>query len=255
MDAVTATTTGELRVLGPRDLPGLTTLLARDPVAHCFVASRLAASGMDAWRLGGEMWGWLEDGRIVSALYLGANLVPVETTPQARKAFADRARRVGRRCSSIVGPAIETQQLWALLEPWWGPAREVREHQPLMAIDTAPLLAPDPAVRRLRPEELDTVLPACVAMFTEEVGVSPLAGGGAEPYRARVAEMLRRGRAFGRIEDGVVVFKAEVGAVSADACQVQGVWVDPALRGRGLAAPGMAAVVAHAHGLAPVVSL
>ena len=39
--------------------------------------------------------------------------------------------------------------------------------------------------------------------------------------------------------------KAEVGAVSRDACQLQGVWVHPKLRGRGLSVPAMAAVVRH----------
>ena len=59
-------------------------------------------------------------------MYAGANLVPVATTPAARAAFAERADRHGRRCSSIVGPAEEVHALWALLEPVWGPAREVR---------------------------------------------------------------------------------------------------------------------------------
>jgi len=39
-----------------------------------------------------------------------------------------------------------------------------------------------------------------------------------------------------------VMFKAEIGAVTPQACQVQGVWVRPELRGRGLAVAGMAAV-------------
>jgi len=53
----------------------------------------------------------------------------------------------------------------------------------------------------------------------------------------------RRARSFVRIEAGVVVFKAEVGAVADGVCQVQGVWVDPAYRGRGLSIAGMASVV------------
>ena len=252
---MTATTTGALRVLAPHDLPQLWSLLDRDPVSHCFVGSRLHASGMDSWRLGGEVWGWEESGRLVSALYLGANLVPVETTGQARAAFADRARRIGRRCSSIVGPAADVQPLWALLGSAWGPAREVREHQPLLVMDGDPLVPADPQVRVLHLTDLDLLMPAAVAMFTEEVGVSPLAGGGAEAYRNRVADTVRRGRAFGRIEDGRVVFKAEVGAVAPGACQVQGVWVAPERRGQGLAAAGMAAVVQHAYRLAPLVSL
>jgi uncharacterized protein len=95
-----------------------------------------------------------------------------------------------------------------------------------------------------------------VAMFTEEVGVSPIGPDGGATYRARVRELIDCGRAFARIEDGRVIFKAEVGSVTPHACQVQGVWVRPELRGRGLAERGMAAVVTEAaRGIAPVVSL
>ena len=49
---------------------------------------------------------------------------------------------------------------------------------------------------------------------------------------------------------------SEVGAATADTCQVQGVWVDPALRGKGLGTAGTAAVVELARRrVAPVVSL
>ena len=99
----------------------------------------------------------------------------------------------------------------------------------------------------MRPDELDILYPACVAMFTEEVGISPANGDGGSLYRARVGELIGQGRAFARIEDGRVVFKAEVGAATQEACQIQGVWVDPALRGRGYANGGMAAVVAQAQ--------
>jgi predicted GNAT family acetyltransferase len=93
-------------------------------------------------------------------------------------------------------------------------------------------------------------------MFTEEVGVSPLGPDGGSAYRARVAELIDARRSFARIEDGRVVFKAEIGSVTPHACQVQGVWVRPDRRGRGLAEAGMAAVVAEAlRTIAPVVSL
>jgi predicted GNAT family acetyltransferase len=132
----------------------------------------------------------------------------------------------------------------------------VRAAQPLMAIAGPSTVAPDPAVRRVRPDEFDILLPASIAMFTEEVGISPLAGDGGASYRARVAELIRTGRAFARIENGQVIFKAEIGAATPQACQVQGVWVRPEYRGRGLAAPGMAAVVELARqSIAKVVSL
>ena len=114
---------GELKVLTSRHLPDLLALVDRDPVAHCFVASRLA-DPMDPWALGGLVWGWFEAGQLRSAMYTGANLIPIETTPLARAAFADNARRLGRRCSSLVGPPTRCSTCGACSRPPGGrPAR------------------------------------------------------------------------------------------------------------------------------------
>ncbi|KIF71878.1 GCN5 family acetyltransferase [Streptomyces sp. AcH 505] len=251
---MTQTTT---RVLEPSELGAALAILESEPVANAFVTSRVQVAGLDPWRLGGEMWGWYADGHLRSLCYSGANLVPICATREAVRGFADRARRTGRRCSSIVGPLEATTQLWRLLEPSWGPAREVRANQPLMVTEQIPAtVTPDPYVRRIRKDELETIMPACVAMFTEEVGVSPLAGDGGLLYQARVAELVGAGRSFARIDNGKVIFKAEIGAATHRACQIQGVWVDPAYRGQGLSETGMAAVVRYALAdVAPVVSL
>ncbi|NUV70848.1 GNAT family N-acetyltransferase [Streptomyces sp. CAI-121] len=251
---MTQTTT---RVLEPSDLGAALAILESEPVANAFVTSRVQVAGLDPWRLGGEMWGWYADGRLRSLCYSGANLVPICAGPEAVRAFADRARRAGRRCSSIVGPAEPTTQLWRLLEPSWGPAREVRGNQPLMVTESpAPDVTPDPLVRRIRKDEMEVLMPACVAMFTEEVGISPLAGDGGLLYQARVAELISTGRSFARIDDGKVVFKAEIGAATPQACQIQGVWVAPEHRGKGLSETGMAAVLRYALAdVAPIVSL
>jgi predicted GNAT family acetyltransferase len=253
---VLSRTAAPTRVLDRRDLDEAFAVLDRDPVAHVFVASRIEAAGLTESRLGAQVWGYGERGALESLCYSGANLVPVEAGPEAVRAFADRARRQGRRCSSLVGHADAIRSLWQLLQPSWGPARAVRASQPLLALDGPPAVAPDPAVRRVRRDELETLLPACVAMFTEEIGVSPLAGDGGRLYRARVEELVSQGRAYARIEDGQVLFKAEVGAATRSVCQVQGVWVAPHLRGSGLSVAGTAAVVALAQAeVAPVVSL
>ncbi|PCG81460.1 GNAT family N-acetyltransferase [Streptomyces sp. WZ.A104] len=251
---MTQTTT---RVLEPSDLGAALAILESEPVANAFVTSRVQVAGLDAWRLGGEMWGWYADGRLRSLCYSGANLVPICAGPEAVRAFADRARRAGRRCSSIVGPAEPTALLWRHLEPSWGPAREVRANQPLMVTESPSAdITPDPLVRRIRKDETEVLMPACVAMFTEEVGISPLAGDGGLLYQARVAELVGAGRSFARIDDGKVVFKAEIGAATPQACQIQGVWVAPEHRGKGLSETGMAAVLRYALAdVAPVVSL
>jgi uncharacterized protein len=246
----------QARLLDDRDRDAALAVCDTDPVANVFVSSRIQMLGLDPGRLGAQMWGFEQGGQLTSLCYAGANLVPVQATPVAILAFAERALRQGRRCSSLVGPSDAVAALWGQLRPHWGPPRDVRAAQPLMSIDGPPAVAADPAVRRVRLDEIDIMMPACVAMFTEEVGVSPLAVDGGAAYRARETELIRSGRAFARIEDGQVIFKAEVGAATPQACQVQGVWVRPECRGCGLAAPAMAAVVVEARrAISPVVSL
>ncbi|GLZ04490.1 N-acetyltransferase GCN5 [Actinomadura sp. NBRC 104412] len=245
-----------VRVLDDRHRAEALAILDADPVSNVFVSSRVHSAGLDPRRLGAQMWGYMRDGHLTSLCYSGANLVPVAATSDALRAFAERARAQGRRCSSIVGAVDAVSELWEMLAPYWGPPRVIRHSQPVMATSTVPPVAADERVRQVRMDEFDIIYPACVAMFTEEVGVSPNSGDGGVLYRARVAELIRAGRAYARIEDGRVMFKAEVGAVTPYACQVQGVWVPPDLRGHGLSVHGMAALVEKAlSSIAPTVSL
>ncbi|MFI5734767.1 GNAT family N-acetyltransferase [Kribbella sp. NPDC051587] len=243
-----------VRVLGPRDLAAARAVIARDPVVNVFVDSLVQASGLDP-RRGAEVWGYVDKGVLEALCHAGGNMVPVGADDPALRAFAAYALRRGRNCFQILGPARAVDLLWTALEPHWGPAREVRGEQPFMVIEGAPAVEPDPLVRAVEPVELPILYPACVAMYTEEVGVPPQTGPDGTFYRSRVAELIRAGRAFARIEDGRVVFKAEVGSVGTGVCQIQGVWVDPEYRGQGIAAPGMAAVVELARQIAPVVTL
>ncbi len=244
---------GGPRLLDERDRAGVQLALDADPVAGCMVASRVELAGIDSWRLGGELWGM--GARLEGLCFVGANLVPLRGERPALRAFADRARRRGRGCSSLVGRAELVLPLWSELEQDWSPAREVRADQPLMVLPTRATTRADPAVRQVHPDELERYLPAAVAMFSEEVGIDPQLGDGGAGYRARVAEQIAGGRAFARFEDGEVVFKAEIGALSSRVGQIQGVWVHPDRRGRGFGSAGTAAVVDRLVAMGRVASL
>lgn len=238
------------------DLPQVQKLIKKDPISHAFLANRLTEMQYEPFNTLNEIYVYEVDSIIESALYHGANTVPIETNSQSQAAFAETLHDVQRRSASLVGPVSEVLGLWKLLKPRWGIARDIRANQPVLNIDQAPLLAPDPLVRRAFAREIDLLLPACVSMFTEEVGISPVSGGGLNAYRMRIAELISSGRSLVRIDRGEVVFKAEIGVVSDSVCQVQGVWAPPQYRGRGYAKAGMAAVVNYARlNLAPNVSL
>lgn len=271
------TPTTPARVLRDTDLAAAIRLCALDPVASVLVAARVeAAMARGTWSVGGEFWGFHRDGELAGVCWSGANLAPVvpENDPEALDAFAVLARAQGRRCSSIVGEADLVLGLWSRLARTWSRPREIRADQPSLMIDHDSPVAPDPRVTRSAETDFPLLLPACIAMFEEEVGYSPVAGPGG-PYESRVRSLISAGLSFSRIEsradDGAlrrapapvagrvtrdVVFKAEVGAVAGGVAQVQGVWVAPRYRGRHLSESGMAAVVAAVrHDVAPVVSL
>jgi predicted GNAT family acetyltransferase len=251
------TTPSGVRVLGPPDLPDFLALAAQDPVVNVFVDYRARTTQLDRRWLGGEVLGRFVDGELVSALHVGANLVPIQAGSEDLQAFADMLIPRRHHCATLVGLHKAVDELWVLLGEQLGRARETRWRQPHLEIGTDPAVAPDPGVRRTGQSDIDVLYPACVAMYTEEVGVSPEAGGGAPLYRARVAQLVSRGWSFARFDDtGRVIFKAEVACASPYAAQVQGVYVVPDLRGRGLASAGMAAVVeAVRRDIAPTVSL
>lgn len=243
-----------VRRLGSGDRAAVASVLSREPVAGALVAERLAQLGRFGWPREAVVLGY---GRrtVESICWVGANVVPVAATPAAVAAFAEVLGGEARWSSSIVGPADAVLGLWDRLGGGWGPCREIRPNQPLLVTATPPAIPADPEVRLASLADYDRLFPAAVAMYTEEVGVSPLLDGGGG-YRDRVVDLIRHQRAYLRLIDGRVAFKAELAVVSPQTAQVQGVWVDPGWRGRGLATAAMAAVVHDTLvRVAPTVSL
>lgn len=238
-----------VRTLDTRDLDAVWDILRRNPVANVFVASRVSAYGLESWRLGCPIHGYFREGELVALCHQGANLVPVDADAEAIDAFV-RVLTGVRRCSSIVGPSHQALALWNKLSDHWGrpwsTIREVRPSQPMMALSGDPVITPDPRVQRIENEHAEAYFEAAVRMYTEEVGVSPIVGGDPGPYRAYVRSVIETGRAFGVLEDGRVIYKSDIGSAAQRVGQIQGVWLDPAYRGRGLAAPAMAGVAALA---------
>ena len=239
----------------------------------------------------GSVMAWPSDGPMQAVCWSGANLIPVIPSSldaadqqQAARAFAGLALQQGRRCSSITGSHQGVMDLWEGLRGSWPSPRDVRPHQPSMVITQDSAIRPDALVEVTQADRIDDLLPACIAMFTAEVGYSPVASNPAA-YRQRVLGIMREGKSFARWSQGpspdtrhspdarasrnahaspsaqpgsdfAVDFKAELGAVALGVAQVQGVWVKPSMRGLGLAQHGMAAVVAATRAsIAPTVSL
>lgn len=265
-----------LAPLQRRELAQALEIAGADPVANVVPLMHLEIA-RDSGVTPASMWAVRRRtglrSELVALVWNGANLCPVLPGDASEESETMRAEvaaaAVGRltRPAAIVGPAETVLDLWGRVEPWWGPERELRARQLSMAITGPPVRVPGvddaglalDAVRRATLDDYDLLLPACVHMFIGEVGYDPLAHGRAA-YEDRLRYLIRSGRSYlqlgtvdGRRE---VVFKAEVGAVAGGVAQLQGVWVHPRLRGRGLARAGLGGVIdAVRRSTAPTVSL
>lgn len=265
-----------LSPLQRREIDEALALCAADPVANVVPAMHLETAARSGHMSAG-LWAVRRRSGIsrefAGVVWNGANFTAVLRATEgsdADQVRADLASGIVSRMTrpaALVGSAELTLDLWARVEPWWGPARELRARQVSMAIagsprHVEPIDAPElglSAVRRASLGDYDALLPACVHMFIGEVGYDPMRHGRVA-YEDRLRQLVRGGRAFLQygLVDGrrAVVFKAEVGALGGSVAQLQGVWVHPDLRGRGLARAGLAAVIEGTRAsLAPTVSL
>ena len=245
-----------VRPVEERDRDQVEALLARDPVRNLFVASRVETSRLQAGRSGWTLWGYFDGTVLLSAIHVGNNLVPVEASEDALKAFS-RVLSRRRESQSITGPRDQVLTLYELLIKRWGSEwrapREIRPNQPVMVIRTDPAVSTDDRIHEIVSTDADAYFDAAVAMYSEEVRGDPTEDG--YSYRRYIQLLITAKRAFGAVDERGVWFKSDLGVVSGDSAQIQGVWLRPELRGQGLSIPAIAQVVKLARVRYPTLSL
>lgn len=247
---------GRLHVLGRGELGQAVAFLERSPVENLFLTSKLDGSGIDRRRFG-RLLAYVDETGDIRALCLdGGTLFVTGNEPAALAHFVTELGSF-RRATSIVGPSFAALGLFVGLSERYGQAwsacSNVRRKQPLMLLDEPIAVAGDPRVRQLDESLFQTYLDASVQMYTDEIGSSPFKYG--PGYEAFVLDRLRQGDAYGIVEDGEVIFKADLGPRYRGQVQLQGVWVRPDLRGQGLSKPALAQMMRLVQREFPLVSL
>lgn len=243
-----------LRILDGDDVHALNALIDARPIEHIFLRNQLD-EGIGPHRNGGFFLGLEEDKELVAACWVGANVVPTLTTVHNGALFGTVVRNLRRNFASVFGPDQAVHGIWSTLRLGHQQAFGIRPNQPLLAISTTPKVEPAASVRPAQEHELNTVLPVSAAMFREELGFSPFIHGD-NSYQERVRQLIiDQHTLIGFDDQGYLNFKADLGTVTADCAQVQGVYVPPHRRGKGVASYGMAVVAEYALQLCPNVSL
>ncbi len=180
----------------------------------------------------GRFSGLERDGQLVALCHIGANVVP---SGESCSAFADATARGQARM--IIGEQHAVDELWAEARGRMPDPRDDRPGQPVYVLEHAP----EPGETGLRAAtlgDLELLVPACAAAHREEIGIDPMRRD-PEGFRWRTRTQIEEGRSWIWLEQGVIAFKAEASASTPSAVQLQQVWVDPRLRGRGYAKRAM----------------
>jgi uncharacterized protein len=198
---------------------------AGDPVERVFLED-------SARRHTGRFLAVERRGRLSALCHVGANVVP---SGEGCGAFAEAA--AGVRPRMLIGEEHAVTELWEAGRGRLPAPREDRPLQPVFVIDDPPEPA-QTALRAATLADLELLVPACAAAHEGELGIDPLARD-TDAFRWRTQAQIEEGRSWLWAEDGTILFKAEASAWTPRAVQIQQVWVDPQVRGRGYGRRGM----------------
>jgi ribosomal protein S18 acetylase RimI-like enzyme len=198
---------------------------AEDPIERVFLA--------DIARRGLGRFAAVRDGhRLTAVLHLGANLVP---SGEGTHEFAGLASRGNPRM--LIGEERAVTDLWEAAKDALPSVREDRPGQPVYVLEKPPPPG-ESGLRAATLSDLDLLVRTSAAAFFEEVGID---GYARDPtlFEWRTRSQIEDGRSWLWEEGGQILFKAEASAWTESAVQLQQVWVDPVLRGRGYAKQGL----------------
>ena len=247
-----------VRPIGRDDQPLALEALDRHPVRDVFIASRILHDGALTSLGPSPLWGAFEQGQLRGLLHVGPNLVPATEDEDACEALATAAGGL-YPTRMVVGERHTVELLWTLIGPSFPAPREVRRRQFVYAVDPDRLVGdphgrPPGMARLAERSDEDRVLKLSAAMYTEEMGENPMARD-PDGYRRRVRMLISRGWTYLYDVGGRLQFKMDVGCASHRTAQIQGVYVPPELRGRGVGKTAMAACCHLAFGRHPNLSL
>lgn len=230
----------QVRELCEEDRAQVMEFLAHDPVQSVILRGLILDHGMCAPELRGSFYGFFAEEQLFGVALIGHQIV-VFATDEAFLAFARKAVEVKARGYLMLGPQAQVETLWSYL------AQQGRETRRVSAQRLYVCQKPSPHADRLQLlranfAELDVIVDAQAEMALEESGIDPrltdLAG-----FRHRIVERIERKRIWIKIEDGKVIFKAEMFSDTPETAYLEGIWVHPEYRQRGIAKSCMTELV------------
>jgi predicted GNAT family acetyltransferase len=170
-------------------------------------------------------------GRLEGIALVGHATFVEARTVSALRAFAQLAQSE-RAAHMILGEQELIRDFWN----YYAPAGQLPRLfcRELLFEQRWPVSAREPVgnLRLATLEDLMLVMPVHAAMAYEESGVNPI-DVDLQGFRLRCARRIEHGRVWVLVEEGELVFKADIASETPECTYVEGVYVEPASRQRG----------------------
>lgn len=208
--------------------------LAERPLHTVIMAGWLREHGVVSQQHRGSFYRSLNSaGKMSGVALIGRNTFFEVRAGEALTSLA----RVARQHSEIKMVFGEAKRLAEFWRHYVSPGQKFRlsKKELLFEIHDRPLNADGACeLNRATTAELDQVVKAHAEMVRAETGVDPLAKD-ARGFRERCAARIGQGRVWVLMKDGELVFKTDVVSNTPEVLYIEGLWVNPKFRGRGVA--------------------
>ncbi len=204
------------------------------PIHTVVMASFINDNGIEGSLNRGKFYGYRgTDGSLEGVALIGHSTLVEARTTEALKSLAFAAKCSKTRIHLIMSDGL-------IAESFWNYYREGNAKPRLVCTEALfELSFPFPVqkcrydVRLARPEELDQIAEAQAGIAFMESGVDPMERD-RQGFLERVMRRIEQGRIFVVVEDGRLVFKADVVALTSNAAYLEGVYVASERSGEGI---------------------
>ena len=172
-----------------------------------------------------------EAGQLEGVALIGHATLLETRTEAALQAFAELARRSQHK-HLIMGEQEKTERFWSY---YAGVGQDARLLCRELLFEQRWPVQVRQEVRGLRQatlDDLELVMPVQARMAFEESGINPME---ADPtgFRLRCARRIEQGRVWVWVENGRLIFKADIIAETSQVSYLEGVYTNPEERGKG----------------------
>ena len=207
--------------------------LAERPVHTVCIAGFIRDNGLVSPLNRGTFYGCRNsDGRLEGVALIGHATLIEARSSRAMKEFGFIAQGF-QRTHMILGEKDKVEEFWNY---YADEGQEMRRacRELLFELRQAMQVREEiEGLRRATLDDLDQIAPVQAAMAECESGINPLEVD-PEGFRARCARRIEMGRVWVLENGGRIIFKVDIQADTPDVIYLEGVWVSPTERGKGI---------------------